>query len=132
MTLAQRPVITSATERPSESWEDASRGTASWFTFFSSDMTPTSAMCAGMMELQPNGGTLQPHRHSQAEIYFVAGGTGILTIDGVETTLTTGNAAFIPGDAEHALRNEQDAVLKIFYVFPASSFAEIVYRFSSG
>jgi len=132
MSLTAKPVITSTAERPREGWDDASRGTASWFTFFSSDMTPTNAMCAGVMELQPNGGTLQPHRHREAEIYFIAEGTGILTIDGKETTLTTGHTAFIPGDAEHALRNEQDAVLKVFYVFPTSSFADIVYRFTGG
>jgi len=122
-------VITSAAERPRESWDDPSRGTASWFTYFSGDITPTTAMCAGLMELEPNGGILEPHRHQQAEIYFVAEGTGILTIDGVQTTITVGQAAFIPGDAEHSIRNEASTVLKIFYVFPTSEFSEIVYRF---
>jgi mannose-6-phosphate isomerase-like protein (cupin superfamily) len=81
------------------------------------------------MEIPPHGGVLEPHRHQQAEIYFVSEGTGLLTIDGVETTLSAGMAAFIPGDAEHSLRNTSVATLKVFYVFPTDSFAEVVYRF---
>jgi mannose-6-phosphate isomerase-like protein (cupin superfamily) len=86
-------------------------------------------MSAGVMELPPNGGALEPHRHQQPEMYFVFEGRGILTIDGVETTIETGMAAFIPGNAEHSLRNETPATLKIFYVFPADSFTDVVYRF---
>jgi mannose-6-phosphate isomerase-like protein (cupin superfamily) len=123
-------MITSAAERPREGWDDRTRGTASWFTFFSSDITPTTAMSAGLMEIPPEGGTLQPHRHAQAELYFVAEGEGLLVINGVETIICTGQSAFIPGDAEHSLRNQSAAVLKIFYVFPTDSFAEVVYRFA--
>ena len=81
------------------------------------------------MELPPHDGVLQPHRHDQAELYFVAEGAGVITIDGVESAVAAGNAVFIPGDALHGLRNEGAAVLKVFYVFPAASFSEIIYRF---
>jgi hypothetical protein len=40
-------------------------------------------------------------------------------------------AAFIPGDAEHSLRNDSIGLLRIFYVFPTDRFAEVVYRFPS-
>lgn len=40
-----------------------------------------------------------------------------------------GCAAFIPGDAEHGIRNVAETVLKIFYVFPADRFSEVIYRF---
>jgi len=122
-------VIASAADREREGWDDATRGTASWFTLFSNDITPTTAMSAGLMDIPPNGGTLEPHRHAQAEIYFVVEGTGLLTIDGVGATIAPRMAAFIPGDAEHSLRNESGGVLRIFYVFPTDSFAEVVYRF---
>ena len=69
------------------------------------------------------------HRHEQAEIYFVAEGTGLLTVDGVETAIAAGMAAFIPGNAEHSLRNDAISTLKIFYVFPTDRFADVVYRF---
>ena len=121
--------VASASQRQRESWEDFSRGNASWFTLFSGDVTPTRAMSAGIMEIPPNGGVLKPHRHAQAEIYFVHEGTGVLTVNGEATTIGTGMAAFIPGDAEHSLRNDSPAVLKIFYVFPTDCFADVVYRF---
>jgi mannose-6-phosphate isomerase-like protein (cupin superfamily) len=129
MSADRNPVIATTSERQRENWNDTDRGNPSWFTFFSSDITPTTAMSAGIMELPPNGGTLKPHRHKQAEIYFVHEGEGCLTIDGIETTITPGTAAFIPGDAEHSVTNHAPTVLKIFYVFPTSSFTEIVYRF---
>jgi len=62
----------------------------------SSDVTPTTAMSAGVMEIPPNGGVLKPHRRRQAEIYFVHEGTGSLTVNGVATTNSIGTAAFIP------------------------------------
>ena len=81
------------------------------------------------MEIPPNGGVLEAHRHKQAEIYFVHEGTGALTVNGLETIIAAGTAAFIPGDAKHSLRNNSTVVLKIFYVFPSDCFADVVYRF---
>ena len=131
MSVSELPVIASAAQRDREGFDDAGRGSAAWFTLFSSDMTPTQAMSAGIMELPPGGGILEPHRHRQPEIYFVFEGTGSLTIDGVATTVTAGMAAFIPGDAEHSVRNDAADLLRIFYVFPTDRFADIVYRFSN-
>jgi mannose-6-phosphate isomerase-like protein (cupin superfamily) len=123
-------VIASAADRERERFGDPARGDVSWFTLFSGELTPTSAMCAGLAEFAPHGGTLAPHRHSQAEIYFVAEGRGRLTIDGVETAISAGMSVFIPGDAEHSVRNDSAAVLKIFYVFPTANFSDVVYRFT--
>ena len=69
------------------------------------------------------------HRHEPAEIYFIIEGKGILTIDGVETEVAAGTTVFIPGNAEHGVRNELDALLRLFYVFPTDAFADVVYRF---
>jgi mannose-6-phosphate isomerase-like protein (cupin superfamily) len=124
------PVITSADVRAREGFDDPARGDAFWYTFFSSDITPTAGMSAGVMVIPPNGGRLEPHRHAQAELYFIAAGSGILTIDGVETVIATGAAAFIPGDALHSIRNLADEALQVFYVFPTDKFADIVYRFA--
>jgi len=129
MSAEVEPVIATTNERQRESWSNTERGNISWFTLFSSDTTPTTAMSAGIMEVPPNGGILQPHRHKQAEIYFVQQGEGLLTINGVATTITVGTAAFIPGDAEHSLSNNSASLLKIFYVFPTDNFADVVYRF---
>jgi quercetin dioxygenase-like cupin family protein len=124
------PVIVKDADRERESFADSARGDASWLTFFSADATPTSAMSAGLMELPPGGEGLQPHRHAQPEIYYIAAGSGVVTIEGAEAEATAGMAIFIPGDAEHAVRNVGDGPLRIFFVFPTDSFSDVRYRFS--
>ena len=46
-------------------------------------------------------------------------------------TVTTGTAAYIPGNSEHGIRNTGTGPLRFFYVFAVGSFAEIEYRFTS-
>jgi len=122
-------VVVSAADRRREQFAEAERGDVAWATFFSADMTPTAEMSAGLAEFVP-GARLAPHRHAEAEIYFVHSGSGVLTIDGVETRLSPGMSVFIPGDAEHGVHNPGSETLKIFYVFPTDRFGDVVYRFS--
>jgi uncharacterized cupin superfamily protein len=129
MSGQSQAVITRVEERPRERWDDPTRGSVSWFTLFSRDITPTDSMTAGIAELAPGGGSLTPHRHSQPEIYYILDGTGLVTIDGRETVVTKGSAVFIPGDAAHCLQNNSDADLKLLYVFPTDAFSDVVYRF---
>ncbi len=123
-------LIVTSKARPREGFEDPGRGDASWFTLFSKDLTPTERMCAGLMELEPGGVGLMPHRHDEPELYHVVGGSGIVTIGGIQTAVAEGSAAFIPGSAEHSLRNTGDTPLRVFYVFPTDRFTDVVYRFS--
>ncbi len=123
-------LVVRADGRPREAFDDPARGDASWVTFFSGEITPTEAMSAGLAELAPRGGRLAPHRHTQPEIYFVAEGSGIVTVAGVETRVAAGSAVFIPGDAEHSVRNDGEIVLRLFYVFPVAQFSDVVYRFT--
>jgi mannose-6-phosphate isomerase-like protein (cupin superfamily) len=118
-------------EREREGFPDPARGDCTWFTLFSADITPTNAMSGGVAELAPGGPGLAPHRHAQPEIYYFVGGEGLLTVDGVETLLRAGEAAYIPGDAEHSLRNAGRETLRVFYVFPTDRFSDVVYRFSA-
>ncbi len=129
MTRQTQGTVASAKDRPREGWDALARGDATWFTLFSSDVTPTGGMSAGIMELLPNGEGLKLHRHAQPEIYYVAEGTGALMVNGIETVVTAGSAAFIPGEAEHGIRNVAETVLKIFYAFPTDRFSEVLYRF---
>ena len=122
-------VVVRTEDRPREAFDDPARGDVTWFTLFSGDMTPTSQMSAGVAEIGPSRGSLKLHRHAQPEIYLILEGTGILTIDGVERTVTAGAAIFIPGDAEHGIRNETEGLLRLFYVFPTDRFSDVVYRF---
>jgi mannose-6-phosphate isomerase-like protein (cupin superfamily) len=79
--------------------------------------------------LPPNEGFLCPHRHKQAEIYFITEGRGIVVIEGVETEVGPKTTVFIPGDAEHGIRNAGSEDVKWFYVFACDKFEDVVYRF---
>jgi quercetin dioxygenase-like cupin family protein len=122
-------VVTRAEEWPRQEWDDPVRGSVAFHTLFSSHVTPTDSMCAGIAEVVPGGGAKQLHSHTEPEIYYILEGTGILTIDGIDTIVTAGAVVFIPGDAEHGLRNESDADVKLFYVFPTGRFGDVVYRY---
>ncbi len=113
-----------------EDYPDAARGDVSWFTLVSGDRTPSNALSAGLAEF-PGGGTgLALHRHQAPEIYHVIAGEGVVTIDGLAHPVRAGATVFIPGDAEHGVRNTGPETLQIFYVFPTDSFTDVVYRYS--
>ena len=122
-------VITTAEVRPREGWDDPVHGRVDWYTLFSSDITPTDSMAAGIAEIVPGGGALRLHSHAEAEIYYIIEGTGIMSLGGRETAVEAGTAVFIPGNAEHGIRNESGSILKLFYVFPTGRFSDVVYRF---
>lgn len=87
-------------------------------------------MSAGIALCLPQTGHLCPHRHKQAEIYYIIEGQGEVTIDGVKSTVSKGSTVFIPGNAEHGIVNTGEEELKWFYVFPTGSFEDVIYRFS--
>lgn len=124
-----RPVITRTDGLPRDRFEDPSRGNVGWFTLISGDLTPTDTFSAGIAEFQPRDGILNLHRHDQAEIYYIIDGAGIMTIDGVEQEVMAGATVFIPGNAEHGIRNTGDAWLRLFYIFATDRFGDVVYRF---
>ena len=124
-----RPLVVSVEDCAADGWDDPAKGRVGWRTLFSGDLTPTEALTAGVAELEP-GGWLGLHRHSPAEIYFVLEGNGIVTLDGAEHAVRAGSAVFIPGDAEHGIRNSGTAKLRFLYAFPVGSFGEVEYRFS--
>lgn len=114
-----------------ESWEDATRGEIQWRTLLSADRTPTTSMTLGVAEIKPGGrASLREHRHAQPEIYYILSGSGVVTIDRREHFVRTGTAVFIPGHAEHAVRNTGTKPLHFVYVFPIHSFDEVEYEFT--
>lgn len=90
MSLPVQGVITRIEERPREGWDDPVRGRVAWYTLFSSDITPTDSMAAGIAEIAPGGGALRLHSHAEAEIYYIIEGTGIMSLDGRETVVGAG------------------------------------------
>jgi quercetin dioxygenase-like cupin family protein len=124
------PFVVRVEDVPAVAWNDA-RGRLSFHTLVSGGLTPSEGLVAGVAIVEP-GGDLAPHSHAPAEVYFALEGVAIVTIDGVERTLSAGAAAYIPRNARHAIRNPFDQAFKIFYVFPADRFEDIRYEFGEG
>ena len=77
-------------------------------------------------------------RHAQPEIYYMLAGHGVMLaghgvviLEGEEHGLRPGSAVFIPGGAEHGVRNTGTGILRLLYAFAADSFAEVETEFSS-
>ncbi|KAI9367633.1 hypothetical protein BJX61DRAFT_547292 [Aspergillus egyptiacus] len=110
-----KPVVLSTNNihaLPIESFEDPTRGEATWRTLFTHPQTPTSNLSAGIAMCQPRSGYLCSHYHAEAEIYYILEGRGVVTIDGVPYHVEKGSAVFIPGNMEHSVANYDRAELK--------------------
>jgi mannose-6-phosphate isomerase-like protein (cupin superfamily) len=117
-------------QAPQDGWDDPVRGRLRWRTLFSKGATPTEGMTCGVAEFQP-GERLGLHRHAPAEIYYIFAGAGVMSLDGREIPVKAGTAVFIPGMAEHGMRQTGTEVLRLFYAFPVDSFDGVEYVFSA-
>lgn len=106
----------------------AARGRVSWKELLGGDPAEGADMVMGVARLL-RGETLEPHRHTQPETYFTLAGRGTVTIDGTRHDVEAGTLLFIPGDAEHGIRNDSDEELQILYAFAVADFNQVVYRF---
>jgi mannose-6-phosphate isomerase-like protein (cupin superfamily) len=127
---AVRPLVVDEVETPQHSWDDLVRGRLDFRTLFSRGRTETAGLTCGVTELNA-GGWLGLHRHAPHEVYFVYAGAGIVSLDGREFPVKAGSAVFIPGMAEHGIRQTGSEPLRLFYAFPADSFDGVEYLFSS-
>lgn len=126
-----RPVIVHEDDRQWETWpqaEAARRGGSRWKTLISAHVTPSEALTLGVSKLPP-GEALHEHRHEQAEVYFILGGSCIVTIDGEARAIGPGTAVFIPGNTPHSCENRGTDELHLVYVFAADSFDDVEYVF---
>ena len=124
-----QPQVRDSSRVDPEVWDDPVRGVVCFRVLFSADRTPTSALYTGLAELS-SGGWLGRHRHTPAETYVVVEGSGVVVLDGVEHPVAGGSAVFIPGDAEHGIRNTGDGPLRFVYAFATDSIDDVAYRFS--
>ena len=124
-----KPIVKHLSEGESGGWNDPQRGLIGWRTLFSSDITPTNSLTAGVVELEAHIGKLNPHRHSPAEIYYILSGQGIVHIDGTDYPVSVDTSVFIPSNALHGIRNTGDTTLRFFYAFALDSFASVEYKF---
>jgi mannose-6-phosphate isomerase-like protein (cupin superfamily) len=109
-------------------WDDPARGTLSWRTLFSGDVTASEALVCGIAEMRA-GETFALHRHAEPEVYFGLDGQGIVLIDGVPHRMAPGIALYIPGMAEHGVPLATEP-LRWFYTFARDRFDQITYHFT--
>lgn len=126
---AVRPVLATPADPPEQRWHDQ-RGRIAWSTLFSAGATPTDTLTAGVAVMEP-GGYLALHRHPPAELYYILEGVGEVTIEGETQAVVAGTGVFIPGNAEHAIRNASSARLRFLYAFAVDRFEDVAYTFSS-
>jgi mannose-6-phosphate isomerase-like protein (cupin superfamily) len=125
-----QPLVVSVADAPQAGWDDPARGRVRWRTLFSQGLTNTAGMTCGVTELGP-GDWLGLHRHAPPEVYYVLAGTGIVSLEDEEVQVKAGTTVFIPGMAEHAVRQTGNEVLRLFYAFPVDSFDSVEYLFSA-
>ena len=87
---------------------------------------------AGIAQLQPGRASGARIGTIRRELYFLLEGEAVVTIDGAEFPVAAGACVFIPGDAEHGIRNAGTGIVRFLYVFPTDSFADVAYRFTAG
>ncbi len=113
-----------------DGWDDPVRGRLRWRILMSKGVTPSNGMTCGVTEFQP-GEWLGLHRHAPPEIYYIFAGAGLMSLEGREIPVKAGSAVFIPGMAEHGIRQTGSEILRLFYVFPVDSFDGVEYLFST-
>ena len=125
-----QPLAIHEADAPLDGWDDPVKGRVRWRTLFSKGGTPTDGITCGVADLGP-GDWLGLHRHAPPEIYYVIAGSGLVTLDGREIGVKAGTAVFIPGMAEHGIRQTGKERLRFFYGFPVDSFDNVEYLFSA-
>jgi mannose-6-phosphate isomerase-like protein (cupin superfamily) len=127
LAMAEPQVVMEGEVEP-RSWSDPVRGTFSFSTLTGGER-PAPGLSAGIAVMEP-GGWIGLHRHEPAETYYVLEGRGVLTLDKQDLRLEPGSVVYIPGDREHAVRNDGEGRLRVFYVFSAARFDDVEYRFT--
>ena len=71
----------------------------------------------GYVTLEPRGGQVPWHNQEQEEVYFIVHGTGEACLEKERTTLTAGQAVYIPPRAFHQLTNIGEEPLIMLYAY---------------
>jgi mannose-6-phosphate isomerase-like protein (cupin superfamily) len=127
--LKSEPTVVHESDCPEERWSDGERVGVRWRTLLSGDRTPTSSLTVGVAEIPPGDAPVRPHHHEPVEAYYILEGEGFVEVAGREHAVRAGSAVFIPGNAEHVVRNTGSVALRLLYVFPVDAFDQVEYRF---
>ncbi|MGA1743679.1 MAG: cupin domain-containing protein [Ilumatobacteraceae bacterium] len=125
-----KPVITRVGNVPVNEWISSSRGAVRWWELIGGDTMPTKELVVGIAEVpvgvqRPSRG----HTHEPAEVYYIVSGRGEVLVDDETYPVASGDAVWIPPNAEHVAYNVGDEPLRLLYVFAKDKFTEITYCF---
>ncbi len=121
------PVVVRADEVALDGWDDLTRGRVMWHTLLCGDRVSTNSLVCGIAYFPPHG-SLAPHSHAQAELYYGLDGEATVRLGDRMVALTRGATLFVPGGMVHGV--EAGACgLTVLYVFAADRFSDVVYRF---
>lgn len=130
----QKPIILNQSELDWEDWDGpgvaAAEGPLRWKILISGERGPSSRLTTGIAEMLP-GALLSLHHHEPEETYYVISGSGYVTVDDREASLSPGSSVFIPSNAKHSLRCTGTEKLVFLFTFAADRFDEIVYHFDA-
>jgi quercetin dioxygenase-like cupin family protein len=83
-----------------------------------------TSFAMGHVTLEPEGGQVPWHNQEQEEIYFIIEGTCEMCLGEERTTLSTGQAVYIPSGVFHQLTNVGDTPARMLYCYgPAGDVA---------
>jgi mannose-6-phosphate isomerase-like protein (cupin superfamily) len=124
------PVIRRVGDVPQHEWSSATRGNVRWWELIGGDTMPTSELVVGIAEV-PVGVGKPPrgHTHAPAEVYYIISGSGEVFVDGTTYPISSGDAVWIPPNAEHVAYNVGNEPLRLIYVFAKDRFSDIIYCF---
>lgn len=71
----------------------------------------------GYVVLDPNGGQVPWHNQEQEEIYFIVEGRGEMCLGSERSTVSAGQAVFIPPGEFHQLTNTGDEPMVMIYCY---------------
>jgi mannose-6-phosphate isomerase-like protein (cupin superfamily) len=73
--------------------------------------------CMGHVILDPRGGQVPWHNHTQEEVYFIIEGSGEVCLGEERRAVVTGQAVYIPPGIFHQLTNTGDRPLRMIYCY---------------
>jgi len=87
--------------------------------------TSSITQCSLAEETLPPGSAVTPHRHRQIEeIYYVASGSGLMTVGDETREVGPGDAIYIPLGHRHTLENTGAEPIKLILVCGPAFFYE--------
>ena len=81
------------------------------FLLVSELTTGSDNLSVTLVEMRPEG-FQHVHSHEPEQMYYILEGCGVMTVDGKEQEIQSGDCIFIPSYSKHGLKNTGDTILR--------------------